>query len=356
MSILFSKIDQIQEELNDSNTLEKLNELDEFIKTNPQCLYDISPDNLSVLKYVIRIGNLNILKFIIENHKIDPCVSTSYIKPSNLHFASANGCLPIVKYLITDCKCDVNECLNSFSSFNPFFIALAKGYCDIVRYFTEACDLSLKLEENSCLHLACQYGKSGHFEMVRFFIEECGMDPHAKKKIMINSLSKRTHTALECAVFGGNIEIFRYLIEEQRCKHDLNLLVEASKWGEMDVVKYLVEKHNYNPMHSCDVILCKHDLCSALYMSMRFNRLNVIQYFLYDVNCSVSDSSVIKSIIKPGIKKILQKQPLPSVFVQGVLKPCNAMNTKTFAIQRFGKNRLLDLNVLGIIRQYYVAA
>ena len=97
---------------------------------------------------------------------------------------------------------------------------------------------------NTALHYACSlYG--GNLELIKYLVEE--------KDANINALDLDKQSPLHLACQNGKMDTVKYLIEEKKskiegkCKLGRTLLHYACKGQNLDVIKYLVEEKGLSP-------------------------------------------------------------------------------------------------------------
>ena len=152
-----------------------------------------------------------------------------------LHSACYNGHLDVIRYLVTECKCDPMCKSNNGST--P-------------------------------LHSACY---NGHLDVIRYLVTECKCDPMCK--------SNNGSTPLHSACYNGHLDVIRYLITECKCnpmckRNDgVTPLHEASYNGHLNVVKYLITECNCDPMYTVNTL-------TPLHLAIQNSHHPVIEYFL----------------------------------------------------------------------------
>ena len=101
------------------------------------------------LQYLVHFaseyGNVNILKFLLHEHKCNPSATNKY-KQTPLHLACRNNCLDVVQCLVQEQNC------------NP---------------------QALDVDGNSCLHFAC---KGNGYKTVHYLLTEVNCDPNIENE------------------------------------------------------------------------------------------------------------------------------------------------------------------------------
>jgi len=183
-----------------------------------------------------------------------------------------------------------------------------------------------------------------------------------------NSEQKETNSLI-IASWGGYLSAVRFLVEDgkydphKKSSDDWTPLYAASAKGHLHVVKYLIEEARVDPNKSGD------NEKTPLHIASYNGHLEVVQYL---VRSAGSDTTLLDhqgfTAIDSAEMKFHEKvvyflkrhmEQVPEVFVQGLLKPFPAswgilkQSTTKSAIQRIAMHRLLDLNVLRVIRDYF---
>jgi ankyrin repeat protein len=155
-------------------------------------------------------GQLKIIKYFITELKCDPSIVITgehHRKPTKcggrvaLHHAAQRGHLHVVRFLIEHQHCDPSHC--DYEKVTPLSLAAQCGHLAVVQYLTleQHCDpLCTNITNNTPLHLAAY---RGHLEVVRFMIEtlHCPLDVIGWNK----------ETPLEQARSRGHHHVIKYL-------------------------------------------------------------------------------------------------------------------------------------------------
>ena len=190
------------------------------------------------------------------DHQFDGVVKGLY-GDTLLHLACQNGWLDYVKFLVEVIGCDpeVKDCGDQ----TPLHYACRYGYLDIVQYLTEVhnCDLAMATTDHwTPPHYACRYG---HSNIVEYIV---GIPS-------VTSRKQLTHVACEYNR-SDNFQKLVYLTDEQS-NPTIVLLQIARSFGQVQVVKYLCDKHGSHQHLSDDterrrlfVFCCKYGLLQTV--------------------------------------------------------------------------------------------
>ena len=186
-----------------------------------------------------------------------------------LHIACQWGDVNIVRYLIIDERCNSN--IQDAYQNTPLHIACYKKTLSIIRLFLQrrcstnitnkkgetAQDIPLNEDGDCLLHIACQWGD---VDIVKYLIND--------ERCNVNLSNSNWNTPLHIACYRKSLHIIRLLLEI-RCSTNIPnkkgetaqniplntigdcLLHIACQWGDVDIVKYLVTDERCNPnVHS----------------------------------------------------------------------------------------------------------
>ena len=199
-----------------------------------------------------------------------------------LHYACLSGQIIVVKYLITEQRCDPNS--RGKDGGTPLHCACKNGHMDIIKYLiTEhRCDPALQDDDGDMpLHIACL---SGQLVVVEYFIVEQHFDPKSSEKYH--------RTPMHCACKNGHIDIIKYLITKHGCDPALSdddgdmPIHVACLFGDLLVVKYLITEQHCNPNSTG-----KYGR-TPLHCACENGHMDLIQYLISEQGCdpSVADS------------------------------------------------------------------
>ncbi len=91
----------------------------------------------------------------------------------------------------------------------------------------------------------------------------------------------------------GNLEIIKYLVEEENAKIPDDALIESSEYGHLDVVKYLIE-------HDVDI---HYENNSALHLASVYGFLDIVQY-LIDNGAILQNSATLEMTLRFGHREV----------------------------------------------------
>ena len=245
-------------------------------------------------------GHLTVAEYLIEEQKCDPTCSDKDGQ-TPLHLACLMGHLRIAKYLIEKQKCDPTSRMNDGQT--PLHSACERGHLIVALYLIEEqhIDTSIKdINGRTPLHLACL---EGHLDVTEFLLckrqsattykDSSGSTPFTLAleqnhldivTVIISSMYKEgvqyDHTYLHMATIRGDLEIVKFLIEDQQCSPQvkdsagLTPLHLASKYGHIDIVRYLITAQN------CSVVCKANDGSTPSSFAITNNHINIATYIL----------------------------------------------------------------------------
>uniref|UniRef100_A0A1X7V358 Uncharacterized protein n=1 Tax=Amphimedon queenslandica TaxID=400682 RepID=A0A1X7V358_AMPQE len=200
-------------------------------------------------------GRLHILKYLIEECKFDANKMCSE-NNSALDFAARSGNYGMVKYLILEHKCDPSQ-EKDWYSMKPLHHASEKGHIYIVRYLISECHCNVHDTAKGLSSL--QYAaENGHIELVKYFVVECNCNPepalwHAGSLEILQFLSKKSdknpdyNVSLANAIKGQHIDAVKYLVEKWGKDTDLcDQLFQATRNHNIQAVEFLINECQVN--------------------------------------------------------------------------------------------------------------
>ena len=273
-----------------SNAYFSVNKMETFIATlKYMCMVSKNPENLEfdgdstfLLHYACKVGQVDLLKHLVAlgfsakreisegslplHHAsclevvqflFEKCSAQSECKDdcgnTPLHYASSNGQLSIVRYLVKHCNI---ECENDSGNI-PLHLACVQGNKSVVDFLASKAPESVNYcnkDGNSPLHLACRLA---HPAVVKLLLEKF----HCHLRI----LNKLGVTPVDCAFISGEVdkqwEVPRYLYHKHAAMGYLKKedpVHWASAEGDFESIKTLMSQNNlvftqnengFTPMH-----------------------------------------------------------------------------------------------------------
>ena len=182
---------------------------------------------------ILKKGNFEDIISLIEQ---------GYDKNKILRYVCIFGYLNIVRYII--------EKYNVDDDF-PVIYASKNGHFEMVKYLVEERGADARAENDDAVRLASKFG---HLKIVKYLVENCEADIRANSDY-----------AVRWASWNGHLQVVRYLVEQ--CGVDVRVenndaVRKASAYGHFEVVKYLVEKCGAvlptpNPRYDIYISVCK---------------------------------------------------------------------------------------------------
>ena len=231
-----------------------------------------------------------------------------------LHKACEKNHFGLVKFLVTEIKCDLEA--NDRNSDTPLHIACAcSGSVNLVRYLIQeaGCNINARgFENRTILHRACE---KNHLEVVKFLITDINCDFEAEDAYS----NKPLHIACACS---SSAALVRYLIQKVGCDknargfENCTILHRACEKNNLEVVKFLIteikcdleaEDENSNrPLHiacacpdsvelvsylikvaGCDISARGFQGRTILHMACEMNYLEVVKFLVTEIKCDL---------------------------------------------------------------------
>ena len=261
----------------------------------------------------------------------------------------------ILEYLAIECHW---ECSNLFhEKISLLNFAITSGHLNVVRFLiSETDNLYHPKEVVFPLHLACY---SGHKHIVEFLIEEHGAD--------LTQIDQQGMSPLHYAACSGQCDVVRCLIEY---KADLysglkgvgTPLHSAVSAGKLNVVQYFVNELNVSPNVS-DYIGFTPLHCACLNGDTK-----IIQFFIENKDCDLSSRNINKN---PPLMLAVHNGHLKAVDLMVKTKRCDllmkdhndnnmlhvaAQNGHLDIVKYIISEQLIDLNIKGYVGKTALSA
>lgn len=236
-------------------------------------------------------GHKDIVRYLVEEKYCDPSCHDRQ-KQTPLHFAAANGQLEVVRYLVTSRHC--NPLCRNARQDTPLHLAAHKGHVHVVKFLIE----DVKCNYNICnsiglkpLHYAITYG---HFEVYRYLMHLTNSDLSLGGNFKSKNADKYS---LLWAIQGQNLDVIEHLINTRRldpyiqpnrkkllkaakindsiasfCKNYVDPLHNAAVHGDIETVRYYIEKRKWCPMK-----LDRHGN-NTLHNAANYGQLEIVKY------------------------------------------------------------------------------
>ncbi|KAG8239114.1 hypothetical protein J437_LFUL018372 [Ladona fulva] len=237
--------------------------------------------NRTPLYMAAESDNLKIVKLLVQKGASWNTKSTMYYASRStrlatgwtpLFIATLNDCYDIVKFLVNECKADVN--MKDSLDRIPAVLAAHCGHVAIVKFLTQSFD---PLEQNKyLLHAEIQYSAiSGKTKQLWDFLN--GLEECSRKNIFNSKLGE--WTPLNLVASKGYLEITEILL---KCgavveRKGFTPLHSAASSGRLKVAKLLIE----NGANPNDV---NEDGWTSLHGAAQNGHLKVVKYFIEDLN------------------------------------------------------------------------
>uniref|UniRef100_A0A6P7GUM2 Serine/threonine-protein phosphatase 6 regulatory ankyrin repeat subunit B-like n=1 Tax=Diabrotica virgifera virgifera TaxID=50390 RepID=A0A6P7GUM2_DIAVI len=196
----------------------------------PVHMIDITNSNVTILKFLKEKG----ANISISNRQ----------KHTLLHEAARNGAFKVLRYLVGDCKMDVN--VSDLKGNLPIdMIDMSDYNIALFKYLIEK-GANLSTSKNQKYTLIHKAARIGAFKVLQYLVEDCKMDVNVsdvngnlpvhlaaefgrvdilmylkEKGSNLSISNNKKHTLVHAAAQSGNLEVVQYLVED--CKMDVNV-------------------------------------------------------------------------------------------------------------------------------------
>ena len=295
----------------------------QYLMTVHNCDFAVATrDHWTPLHYACRYGHLNIVKYIINipgvilnihvackcspNDKFLGLAPKQGIHPDSdsqstlLQIACSFNQVQIVQYLCKEHNC--HEFLNDTDKKGLFILCCKHGLLEVVKKLGPSVSRYVDAHGKSGLHYACQ---EGHVSIAKYLIEKCDCDINKLDRNGCNPL----HLACQCSC---NTNMVKYLLSKLKCirtwNKALTLVFCEQQWTDsrcIDLIKLLVSSKEWLPNSSCNS-----NGDTILHLSVKYNRLGVVQFLLFDSKLQVD----------PNIRNIKGETPLKQASNANILQ------------------------------------
>ena len=237
-----------------------------YLITVERCNPNVTnPSNIAPLHTASKHNHLGVVKVLVGRKECDLNIPGENGN-TPLHTAAKHGHYTIVEFLVADQGCQLD--IQNSEGETPLHIVSNHGDLDTIKVLTrrEQCNLNIVDKNgNIPLHSAC---KHGHRSTVEFLVTD--------QRCQLNTQNREGETPLHIACHMKTLSIVKLLLEK-RCSTNIPnkkgetaqeiplnedgdyLLHVACKWGDVDMIRYLINKQ------MCDAnVPNKHDLTPLL--------------------------------------------------------------------------------------------
>ena len=275
-----------------------------FIEHHHCHIKNIDYKGRTVLHYAVK--HINIVKYIIEECNCDPIATdknsktvlhyaiqrnhldvVEYLALTNpvntdgdtyLHFAAKTGQTDLAKQLVVKYNCDTNTA-NRFGM-TILHYAVEQKHLDLVEYLvlTSKCDLILAADQYISKTVLLLAAPKVSLKIIEYLIDKHNCDPLVTDHYGM--------TALHYAVGQDRFDAVEYLVLTGKCDSILTansneygniVLLSASARGSLDIIKYFIHKHKFNPMAT--------DKYSNKVLRCAVEHINIVKYLITERYC-----------------------------------------------------------------------
>ena len=238
--------------------------------------YGHSSTRYSPLHNACRHGNVEIVKYLIEEIKCNVDSKVPRINDTLLHIACRYGSQGVAKYLVENNYCSIEE----KNTNNEFPLHLACG-CptpsdDLMKLVGESKFLSIKNKEKMCpLLIACS---RGHLNVIKYLTTELGCNIYTKQ----NFTDALIFVVKQVDRNSKHYEIIKYLIKKcnanpKAISDDESLIETACRFGDLELIKALT---------IVDIDLCDGKGNTPLHYACQYSCYNIAKDLSLHFNCN----------------------------------------------------------------------
>ena len=169
---------------------------DEFKEMKPTIHY------IQAFVTAISKGDLEIAKPFLKGGYVDPNTPFNPDGDTAIHDSAHKGRLNIVRYLVEEAKVDPNK--EGAYGWTAIYIAAFNGHLDIVRYLVEKAKVDPNKTAENGWTLTHDAANEGHLDIVRYLVEQAKVDP--------NKANNDGWTPIYIAAQEGHLDVLEYLI------------------------------------------------------------------------------------------------------------------------------------------------
>jgi ankyrin len=249
-------------------------------------------DCLNMLHIASKSNNIEIVKYLVEELKMDPNCSargTSQRAEGQqpVHFAATAGSLNVLKYLIDECRCDPNA--TDSVGRTPMVFAGQANNIDLMKYLVKdkGCSATVSTKSGDKIVAGRQaiHGASfaGNLDIMRFLINECDVSPYVQD---VNGI-----TPLACAAQEGHLDIVKLLCTDARDGFDPSIqdnsgrtpLHYACLKGRKETVAFMVDS-----VERIDVNVLDNSGESPVIIAALNKHVDVVYFLVTNDKCNAS--------------------------------------------------------------------
>ena len=231
--------------------------------------------NVTLLHFSSWNGWLDVTKDLITNYHFNPKERDDHGKTC-LHYAAGGNHVDVVRYLITECNCDLMA-TDKYGNTTVLHSAAAYGSLDVMKYLINHHNCNLMATNKwgeTILHCAVE-----HIKVVRYLIIECNCDP-------MTVINYDGDTVLHYAAKKGLLDLLKFMINHSKCN-----LMATNKWGEtilhcavghIEVVRYLIIECNCDPM-----TVINYDGDTVLHYAAKKGLLDLLKFMINHFKCNL---------------------------------------------------------------------
>ena len=247
------------------------------------------------LRLASQKGDLKAVKYLTEEKRLNP-LQENKDGLNAIHYTAWGGQLAVLKYFIEDQGHNPASAGSTgrLAGWTPLHVAARFNYLELVRYLVaeQQVDPMCQAEDGDTpLHKACL--DDNNMDVVVYLVN--AMSQHLPLKDVVSCRGKDGHAPLHSAALYGQLKIIKYLINKLNCDPSIVITGEhhgrptkcggrtalhhAAQNGHLHVVKFLIEDQHCDPSH------CSYKKTTPLHLAAQKGHLAVVQYLTLEQHC-----------------------------------------------------------------------
>ena len=327
----------------------------------------LNEDGDCLLHIACQWGDVNIVRYLITDERCNPSVHSSISENTPLHIAAKYGQDDTIVQLLSYKECNPNA--HNKKGDTPLHIACYRRSLDVVKLLLQArCstnipnkkgetaqDILLNEDGDCLLHIACHWDD---VDIIRYLVN--------KEQCSLRMQNPNLQTPLHVACYQKSLSIIKFFLEMRCSTNILNkkgetaqdillnedgdrLLHIACQWGDVDIIRFLITDEECNPN------LQNLSKNTPLHTAVKHCQNDSITQLLSCVKCDPNIQNkdgdtplhiAVRDSIIPVISRVLQYNPNIQSNVVGALLHVTTVKNRTPMVSLLLTNGKCNPNIV----------